>query len=125
VPTVQLVIVCATVLLSLGMLLASRLPLPQRQRRAPVVARRVTIHTRKPDDQAIHGLELHASAGRHELVDAHYVTARGDVPIPGTVIVPAANISWIQDHGSEALASSEPPAEPPVHLKVAAGDESE
>jgi hypothetical protein len=106
------------------MLLASRSLCRGAARARPVVARRVTIHTKKPDDQAIHGLELHASAGRHELVDAHYVTARGDVAIPGTVIVPAANISWIQDHGSEPLASSEPPAEP-VHLKVAAGDESE
>lgn len=59
---------------------------------------RVTVHTKLPDDQTLHGLLVREYRDRLELVDAAYVTAQGEQPIPGTVRVPAGNVSWRQDH---------------------------
>jgi hypothetical protein len=58
----------------------------------------VTVHTKKPDDQSIHGLLLHEYPTRLELVDAHFVSDPERKVIPGVVRIATSNISFRQDH---------------------------
>jgi hypothetical protein len=61
---------------------------------------RVTVHTRQPDDQTLHGVLVRETADRLVLADAAYVTPHGKDPIPGeTAVVFKSNVSWLQEHG--------------------------
>lgn len=62
----------------------------------------VTVHTVKPDDQTLHGVLVADLADRLVLEGAKYITAQGDQPIPGTVVVPKGSVSWLQQHTNEA-----------------------
>jgi hypothetical protein len=64
--------------------------------------RRVTVHTRQPDDQTLHGVLVRDYRDRLELEGAEIVTAQGNTTIPGTVHVPAEAVSWLQDHGARS-----------------------
>jgi hypothetical protein len=63
---------------------------------------RVTVHTRQPDDQTLHGVLVRDYRDRLELEGAEIVTAQGNTTIPGTVHVPAEAVSWLQDHGARS-----------------------
>lgn len=80
------VVVCVTVLLVKGA--------------RPALARgvAVTVHTKQPDDQTIHGVVVGEFVDRIALAAAKYITAAGDQPIPDTVVVFKANVSWVQQH---------------------------
>lgn len=64
----------------------------------PPVGKRLTVHTKLPDDQTLHGLLLEEHRDVVILIDASYVTATGDVPIPGRVRIPSGNVAWVQEH---------------------------
>jgi hypothetical protein len=65
----------------------------------------VTVHTKRPDDQSIHGLLVGETLDRLELADAHFVGDPEKKVIPGVVRVLKANISFRQDHAAAGDAS--------------------
>jgi hypothetical protein len=66
---------------------------------------RVTVHTKQPDDQTIHGVLVRETHDRFVLVDASYITDRGETPIPDRAVVFKASVSWLQEHGEPAGAA--------------------
>lgn len=68
-----------------------------RRSRRPARGHRVTVHTKLPDDQTIHGVLVKEYRDRLILHDAVYVSDE-ESPIPGAVRIPAASVSWIQEH---------------------------
>lgn len=73
---------------------------------APVtLGHAVTVHTKRPDDQSIHGLLIHEYRDRIELVDAHLVADPNKTLIPGVVRIASRNIAFRQDHPRAADAS--------------------
>lgn len=93
--TFALVVVSATfvVVVAIAVLVLARLA-PVR----PVRGQRVTVHTKLPDDQTIHGVLVKEYRDRLILRDAEYVAEDQTAPIPGTVRIPTAAVSWIQEH---------------------------
>lgn len=100
--TVQLVIVCVTVLLIVVTVCAA--PVARRERPASLVGSRVTVHTRRPDDRSLTGIVDQDTASYVRLVDASYVTSAGVQPVPGGVaIIPAQNEAWRQEHEARPM----------------------
>lgn len=97
--TLQLLIVCAAGVTALALLVgtvAAHGPRNAIGRGVPV-----TVHTRQPDDQTIHGVLVAEHDDRLLLEASRYVTTAGDQPIPDTVVVLKSNVSWIQQHPSK------------------------
>jgi hypothetical protein len=105
VSTVQLVIVCVTVLLlAVTAAVAHVATATAREAAAtppaaPVrTGRRVTIHTKEPDDRTIYGLLVADFPDRLSLENAEFVNAAGKHALPGRIDVATADISWVDVH---------------------------
>jgi len=112
VTTTQLIIVCATVLALAALALsgsASRAQGAGVDTAPPRTGNRVTVHTKKPDDQTLFGVLVGDYADRLVLEDAEYVTPAGGEPIPGVQHVATRDIAWIDVH---ALVAAPDPAGP-------------
>lgn len=109
--TLQLLIVCATTIAVAGIIAAVRMYRPaagpQLDSPPPRVGHRVTVHTKKPDDQTIFGVCVGDYLDRLVLEDAEYVTATGGKPIPGRQDIATRDVAWIDVHDLVAL---------PLHL---------
>jgi hypothetical protein len=78
----------------------------------PMIGHRVTVHTKKPDDQTFYGVLIAEYADRILLEDAEYVTPTGPVPMQGTQRIAQADIAWIDVHALVADVTPAAPAEP-------------
>ena len=76
------------------------------------VGSRVTVHTKKPDDQTIFGVLVGDYADRIVLEDASYVTPHGPAPMPGTQHVATRDVAWIDVHALVTLPDHAPVAAP-------------
>jgi hypothetical protein len=78
-------------------------PAPPRRRQEPQapprVNHRVTVHTKKPDDQTIFGVIVGDYTDRLCLEHAEYVTPQGGQPIAGRQDIATRDIAWIDVHG--------------------------
>jgi hypothetical protein len=127
VTTIQLLIVCLTALaaaaialIALRDVLASRLAVarvdaaariraPARDEAPRRVGERVTVHTKRPDDQTIFGVVAGDYSDRISLENAEYVTQLGVQPIPSHRLdIATRDIAWIDVHGLVALADTAP-----------------
>lgn len=105
--TTQLLIVCVFALLVAVVLMAGLAAWTSRgvsttdREGAITPGVAVTVHTRKPDDQTIHGVVIADTPERLILHGAKYVTAAGDSPIPSPVVIPTTSVSWLQTHGAD------------------------
>jgi hypothetical protein len=128
--THQLLIICGTVLALAGLVAAvlvhyarlvehrRRIELERAFRAAEKVERddrpparighRVTVHTKKPDDQTIFGVLVGDYADRISLEDAEYVTAAGAHAMPGRQDIATRDVAWIDVHANVVV----PPAAP-------------
>lgn len=92
--TLQLAMVCLTVFGTVAVLRS-----PTLRTRPAAHGHRVTINTRRPDDQTLTGIVDGEWADRVRLVDAHVVTATGTQPVPGGIVsIPKTNEAWRQEH---------------------------
>jgi hypothetical protein len=99
--TLELVIVCVTALL-LPLSIATALSVRTDSGEEDALeGRTVTLHTKQPDDQTIHGSLVRETPDRLVLVDASYVSSTGEHPIPDRVIAMKSNVSWLQEHGAK------------------------
>lgn len=92
--TAFVALIAAVVIVGAALLVVAARCMPSK----PPVGRRVTVNTKRPDDQTIHGVMLAQHTDVVVLVDATYVTSGGETPIPGRVRVPLANVAWLQEH---------------------------
>jgi HK97 family phage portal protein len=151
VTTIQLLIVCLTALaaaaialIALRDVLASRLAVarvdaaariraPARDEAPRRVGERVTVHTKRPDDQTIFGVVAGDYSDRISLENAEYVTQLGVQPIPSHRLdIATRDIAWIDVHGLVALADTAPTVaaapllydgiDHPVELTLGGGD---
>ena len=74
------------------------------------VGHRVTVHTKKPDDQTIFGVLAGDYTDRIVLEDAEYVTALGVKPMPGSQHFATRDIAWIDVHALVAPVPDHAPA---------------
>lgn len=98
--TAQLIIVCVTVLLALFLHRPDR---GARESEPELTAGvPVTVRTRRPDDQTLHGTLLSQTPGPNgylTLADAAYVTAAGVESLRSpTTRVPRVNVAFITEH---------------------------
>lgn len=108
--TLHLLIVCVAALWALRIcafsFVASALgsrPAPEAP--PPRVGHRVTVHTKKPDDQTIYGVLVADYPDRLVLEHAEYVTSTGARAMPGTQHVATRDIAWIDVHQLVAATS--------------------
>jgi uncharacterized protein YlxW (UPF0749 family) len=66
------------------------------------VGMRVTIHTKQPDDQSLHGVVMGDYTDRICLEDASYLIPGGMRPLPGRQDIDRRDIAWIDVHGHVA-----------------------
>jgi hypothetical protein len=99
--TIHLLLVCGTTIalaaIAASAVLAARL-LPRGGSDAPParVGHRVTVHTKKPDDQTLHGVVVGDYADRLSLANASYVTPERAVPIDAQRHdIDKRDIAWI------------------------------
>lgn len=59
---------------------------------------RVTVHTKKPDDQTIFGLVVYDGIDRISLENAEYVSADGVTPMKGRQDIAKSDVAWIDVH---------------------------
>lgn len=64
----------------------------------PRTGYRVTVHTKKPDDQTLFGVLVGDYKDRIVLEDAEYVSPTGSTSLPGRQHVATDQISWIDVH---------------------------
>jgi hypothetical protein len=116
VTTTQLLIVCLTCLalaaIAAGVLI-HRARLVDRARAEDLAPRRVghrvTVHTKKPDDQTIFGVVAGDYLDRLVLEHAEYVTPLGAQPIPGARHeIETRDIAWVDVHGLVTVAPAAP-----------------
>jgi len=96
--TIQLIIVCATVLL-LALIAAGALERGRGGESAPgptLAGRTVVVNTPKPDDQSVRGVVVSHHADRITLREAEYLHASGAQPAAGLVHLPLP-VSSIQE----------------------------
>lgn len=93
--TLQLLIVCVAGIIALALIAGTAAGAGRNtiKRGQPV-----TVHTKQPDDQTLHGVLMDEHSDRLVLQAARYVTSAGDQPIPDTVVVLKANVAWLQLH---------------------------
>lgn len=73
---------------------------------------RVTVHTKQPDDQAIHGVVTGDYTDRLTLEGAEYLHEGGRTPLPGRQDINVGDIAWIDTMGHVApVPDTAPPAE--------------
>jgi hypothetical protein len=113
--TAQLIVVCLTALAGLVIVAVTasraidrvtaraytaRAAAPAQEPQAPPrVNHRVTVHTKKPDDQTIYGVIVGDYTDRLCLEHAEYVTPQGGQPIAGRQDIATRDIAWIDVHG--------------------------
>lgn len=83
----------------------------------PRVGRRVTVHTKQPDDHTIFGVLVGDHSDRLVLEHAEFVTPTGARPIPGVQHVATRDVAWIDVH---ALVAGGAPAGPSANGASAA-----
>lgn len=100
--TFQLIIVCFTLLglaaLAAAVVLLVRWGQPSNEAAPARIGHRVTVHTKKPDDQTIFGVLVGDYTDRVVLEDAEYVTSKGGTPISGRQDIATRDIAWIDVH---------------------------
>jgi len=70
------------------------------------VGHRVTVHTKRPDDQTIFGVIVGDYLDRVALEDAEYVVASGvNQSLPGRQDIASADIAWIDVHAHVSAAA--------------------
>lgn len=112
-PTIQLVIVCVTVLLIILFAPRPARATPAAEVTAPSrVGQRATIHTKQPDDQTIFGVITGDYADRIVLEDAELIHSGGMQPLPGKQHIAVRDISWIDVHDMVAIANRAPEPAP-------------
>lgn len=95
--TVQLIIVCVTALGLAGIAAFARGPLGSRG--GVTLGVPVTVRTRRPDDQTLHGILIKQSRGYLTLADAEYVTSEGPVSLQASVTrVPREHVAFLTEH---------------------------
>jgi hypothetical protein len=72
------------------------------------VGHRVTVHTKKPDDQTIFGVVVGDYTDRVSLEDAEYITALGPQAMPGRQDIATRDIAWIDVHGLVTVPTAAP-----------------
>jgi hypothetical protein len=72
------------------------------------VGQRVTIHTKQPDDQTLHGVVAAEYTDVIWLRDASYVTPNGPHPLPDRQDVDRSDIAWIDVHGAVTVPAGAP-----------------
>jgi hypothetical protein len=106
VSTAQLVIVCLSALLAVGIVALAAVAIADVKReRAPeravsgpsLVGKSLVVHTRKPDDQSVRGVVDAHYADRLVLRDAAYLHASGAQSAGGLVDVLLINVSSWQE----------------------------
>jgi hypothetical protein len=116
--TFQLLTICLTVLALAFVAAATFMYRVERGRReratnqAPlIVGHRVTVHTRKPDEDTISGVVAGDYEDQLVLIDAEYVTPGGARPIPradGGHRIRKESITWIDVYALVAPAGAGP-----------------
>jgi len=117
--TAQLLIVCLTILAAVGVVAGTVAFVTIRKpRRAsdelpppPRVGRRVTVHTKQPDDQTIFGVLAGDYSDRVSLEHAQLVTKDGTHALPGRQDIATRDVSWIDVHALVARLDVDQPAE--------------
>lgn len=74
----------------------------------PRLGQRVTVHTKKPDDQTLFGVVVGDYTDRLALEDAEYVTAAGGQPLPGRQEIATQDIAWVDVHGAVQVPAAAP-----------------
>jgi hypothetical protein len=69
---------------------------------------RVTVHTKKPDDQTIFGRVVGDYTDRISLEEAEYVTPAGGQPIAGRQDIAWTDVAWIDVHGQVTVPAQAP-----------------
>ena len=72
------------------------------------VGERVTVNTKKPDDQTIAGVVVGDYSDRLMLDDAEYVTAAGPRSLPGRQDIATTDIAWVATHGKVTVPDAAP-----------------
>lgn len=121
--TFQLFLICVTTLGVVALAgaavcarawLTSTPSTPSEDAPPPRVGHRVTVHTKKPDDQTIFGVLAGDYSDRVVLEDAEYVTPQGGVPISGRQDIATRDIAWIDVHALVAPVPDSAPVEAEV-----------
>lgn len=97
---------------------AARIRIPEAGAAPARVGHRVTVHTKKPDDQTIFGVVAGDYKDRLVLEDAEYVTPQGGHPLPGRQDIRTQDIAWVDVHALVAPTPATAPVAAPDRVEV-------